>query len=195
MSGMSCWDCEAQLSDYRDGTLEAAAASAVRVHLHACAACSGMLADLNAVSTALGALPRLEPPPHLVAAILAQTRPPARLSASRGWSWAGLRTALSPGAVPRLALGVAMSVFAVALMINAAQLDLHDVSRADLSPAGVAGAVQRQVSRVWARGVSYYNDLRVVYEIEAALHQMRQSEPASPPRSQGASASTSRTSA
>jgi anti-sigma factor RsiW len=158
---MNCLDCEAQLGDYRDGTLTPELAAAVRAHVGGCAACGAMLADLNAVSGALSALPRVEPPARLVAAILARTSAvPARLVARPPWwSWAGLRQAM---ATPRLALGVAMSVFAVAMMINAAQLDLNHVSAADWAPSSLAGAVQRQVSRVWARGVSYYNALRVV---------------------------------
>jgi hypothetical protein len=172
----------------------------VRAHLQACAACGALAADLNAVSAALGALPQLEPPPRLVAAILAQTAAPLGAPGSAGgaqpypaypaWSWAGMRAGLF---APRFTLGVAMSVFAVALTINAAQLDLSHVSAVDFTPASLAGTVQRQVSRVWARGVSYYNDLRVVYEIEAALHQLRQSAPSSPPRSEGAPPPASRT--
>lgn len=186
---LTCWECEAQLSEYRDGTLAAPSAASVRAHLQACAACGVLAADVKAVSAALGALPQMEPPPRLVAAILAQTAAPLGVPRIAGaarpypaWSWAGMRAVLF---APRFTLGVAMSVFAVALTINAAQLDLSHVSVADFTPASLAGLVQRQVSRVWARGVSYYNDLRVVYEIEAALHQLRQNAP-SPPRSEGA---------
>jgi hypothetical protein len=189
---LTCWECEAQLSEYRDGTLAAPSAASVRAHLQACAACGVLGADLNAVSAALGALPQMEPPPRLLAAILVQTAVPLGVPGSAGaarpypaypaWSWAGMRAVLF---APRFTLGVAMSVFAVALTINAAQLDLSHVSVADFTPASLAGSVLRQASRVWARGVSYYNDLRVVYEIEAALHQLRQNAP-SPPRSEGA---------
>lgn len=197
-AAMPCWECEAQLSDYRDGTLPAPSAAAVRAHLQTCSACGTLAAGLNAVSVALGALPQMEPPPRLLAAILAQTTAPLRLpGAARpqavrpAWSWAGLRAAVL---APRFTLGVAMSVFAVALTINAAQLDLSHVAAADFTPASLAATLQRQASRAWARGVSYYNDLRVVYEIEATLHQLRQSAPSSPPRSQGAPPPAARTS-
>ncbi|MBM4420489.1 MAG: hypothetical protein FJ034_02665, partial [Chloroflexi bacterium] len=60
----------ADLSAYADGALAPAARDAVAAHLDACSACSVRLADLRAVSRALGALegplPRRSLMPRLV---------------------------------------------------------------------------------------------------------------------------------
>ncbi|HUX67157.1 MAG TPA: zf-HC2 domain-containing protein [Terriglobales bacterium] len=168
----ACPDFEAALGDFRDGTLAAPASALARAHLEACPACADLLAAVAQAVAHVAALPQLEPPPRLLAAIFAQTLPPRQQHrpASAGFFaslWASITS-------PRFALAVAMSVFAVALLLNAAQVNLRQVSLSDLTPASLTSALQRHVDRAWARGVSYYRDLRVVYEIEAAIHQMRQ---------------------
>src|SRR5256885_15670788 len=54
------------LSAYLDEALAAGEADAVRVHLDGCARCRGRLADLQATSRLIAALPRLEPRRSLV---------------------------------------------------------------------------------------------------------------------------------
>lgn len=180
------WTCaqfEEQLSEYREGTLAADAAAAARAHLHGCDACQGLLAAVSAMQEELGRLPELDPPARLLYRIQAQTLAPGghrggMVGAGSGWQRAW-RSVWSP----RFALGFAMSVFAVALLLNAAEVNLGAVMRqgglSQLSPVSLSNALSRRFDRAWARGVAYYHDLRVVYEIEAAIHQMRQSsEPA-----------------
>ncbi len=173
----SCADFESALSEYREGTLAPAPAALARAHLAQCPACSGLLAAVAAAQAALAALPAVEPSPRLLARILAQTLAPRPRAAAglRGF-WASLMS-------PRFALGLAMSVFAVALLLNAAQVNLAQVFRGNglsqLAPTTLAASLQRQWDRAWARGVSYYHDLRFVYEIEAAIHQMQKPAPAS----------------
>lgn len=177
MSTPFCAEFETALSDYRDGTLAAPAAARMRLHLAECTDCAARLAEVNQATAWLAALPSLEPPPTLVTQILAQTLAPRQLhrSARAGFFpklWAACTS-------PRFALAVAMSVFTVAVLLNAADINLRQVSLRQLTPSSLTSSLQRQVDRAWARGVSYYHDLRVVYEIEAAIHQMRQS-PAAP---------------
>ncbi|MGH9477123.1 MAG: zf-HC2 domain-containing protein [Terriglobales bacterium] len=182
------WTCsqfEAVLSDYREGTLAAPVAALAREHLNGCAACSDLLESVAAAQTQLAALPELAAPESLLAAIVAQTLPHHDLLGHpvvrrhprpvRGWDriWSSIRS-------PRFALGVAMSVFGFALLLNAAQINLSQLFRGggvELTPSSFTSALTRHVDRAWARGVAYYHDLRVVYEIEAAIHQMRSSEP------------------
>jgi anti-sigma factor RsiW len=173
----SCADFESALSAYREGTLAAPEAAFARAHLAQCPACAGLLDAVALTQSALAALPQREPSPRFLAEVLARTLPPRHRPAAglRGF-WAGLVS-------PRFALGLAMSVFAVALLLNAAQVNLAQVFRGNglsqLAPASLAASLQRQWDRAWARGVSYYHDLRFVYEIEAAIHQMQQPAPAS----------------
>lgn len=184
-----CAQFEGVLSEYREGTLPAALATLARQHVSQCAACTALVAGVASAQAQLAALPDLAPPPQLLANIIARTLPSSPLLHGRravqaamsgrrsGWAavWASLTS-------PRFALGVAMSVFAIALLLNAAQINLRAVFRSggteQLSPAALTSSITRNINRAWARGVAYYHDLRVVYEIEAAIHQMRQSAPA-----------------
>lgn len=182
-TGWSCADFESALSGYREGTLAAPEAAWARAHLERCPACASLLASVAAAQTALASLPAVEPPPRLLARILAQTLPPKPRATT------GLRGFWAAFVSPRFALGFAMSVFTVALLLNAAQVNLAQVFRGNglrqLAPASLAGALQRQWDRAWARGVSYYHDLRFVYEIEAAIHQMQKAPASSAPAAPG----------
>lgn len=184
----TCAQLEAVLSEYREGTLAAPVAALARQHLGGCAACAELLDSVAAAQAQLAALPALDPPARLLAGIMAETLPhhsilgrPAPARAARGslHGWPRVWAAVSS---PRFALGVAMSVFGIALLLNAAQINLSQLFRGggvELTPSSFTSAVTRQVNRTWARGVAYYHDLRVVYEIEAAIHQMRsQPQPA-----------------
>ncbi len=69
---MNCRHARAKLQPYLDGALREAAARAVTAHLARCANCSREFLSLQAVDRALAAEPRVIPPPHLRAAILAR---------------------------------------------------------------------------------------------------------------------------
>lgn len=184
----SCSEFEAALSDYREGTLRLERAAAARDHLTSCDNCAALLASVAQAVAAVQALPQVEPPARLLTRVLAATLPahgrPTRQDSlgTPASAWRRLWTGM---ATRRFALGMAMSVFALALVLNAAQINLRQVfsgeGASQFSLASIGSSLQRQLSRSWARGVSYYHDLRVVYEIEAAVHSMRQNaSPASP---------------
>jgi hypothetical protein len=186
------WTCaqfEEQLSEYREGTLAAPAAAAARAHLCGCPACQGLVEVVAAMEADLRRLPELDPPARLLYRIQAQTLAPGMHRAGRAAGGSGWRRAWRAVWTPRFALGLAMSVFAVALLLNAAEVNLGTVLRQgglnQLSPASLSSALSRRFDRAWARGVAYYHDLRVVYEIEAAIHQMRQSSPPAAPSPAG----------
>lgn len=187
-AGMDCAAFEDRLSDYREGALTAAESAALRRHLQACASCQALLDDVAVASAQLAALPRLAVPERLLAAIRAQTLalPPAGVPGVLAPVW---RRAWRAVMSPRFAMGVAMSIFGVALLLNAAQVNLRGLFQGGdgggFSAAAVVNGIARQADRTWARGVSYYHDLRVVYEIEAAIHALRQpAAPAAGPQGQ-----------
>ncbi|MGH9415235.1 MAG: anti-sigma factor family protein [Terriglobales bacterium] len=174
---MACAEFEDRLSDFREGTLTAEESAAQRRHLQTCAACQALLDDVAVAAAQLAALPRLAVPERLLAAIRRQTLqpPPAGVPRVLAPAWRrAWRTVMSP----RFAMGVAMSIFGVALLLNAAQVNLRDLFQGGdgggFSATTLVNGIARQADRTWARGVSYYHDLRVVYEIEAAIHALRQ---------------------
>ena len=74
---MNCTDYQLALGDDVDGTIDVAAADALRVHLAACGQCRALADDFRAIRTAARTLERHEPPPrnwHRIAAAIEQDR-------------------------------------------------------------------------------------------------------------------------
>ena len=64
-------------------------------------------------------------------------------------------------------------------MLHVAAPRLQNVTAAELHPANVLRAANRQAHLTYARGVKFVNDLRVVYEIQSRF--ASQPEPAASP--------------
>lgn len=174
---LSCNQFEEAVSDYIEGGLTPDVALAMRRHAHQCSACAEVLDEVRQALGLLADLPEQEMPRHLEARILQRTLAPRE---ALGWR-ATLAALVRVLVQPRFALGFSMAVFAFALAINAAGINLAHLHWADLTPSQVSARMHRSLNRSVARGVAYYNDLRVVYEIQAALHQMRQGDNHRPP--------------
>ncbi len=87
---------------------------------------------------------------------------------------------------PRLALVAAMAFFSVALTLNLLGLRLTGLHTADLAPRNMHRAVTRQYAEANARVVRYYENLRIVYEVEARVQQLRRAAQTSTPPQQPA---------
>jgi hypothetical protein len=114
---------------------------------------------------------RVEAPPELVTRLLFEVtqgsshtvvKPPLaqRLFGKTFGSWLG------PVFQPRFAMGMATTLLFFATVIRGRQL-----RPTDLNPLKIWGATEDQVSRVWERGVKYYENLRLVFEIQTRLKQ------------------------
>lgn len=171
----SCGEFEAALSDYREGTLAPEAAALARQHVQECEACTRLLAQVNAAVEALSALPELPLPAQFEEAVFSRTRRPGRGRDWTAWMHVGR------GGLPRLAWGMALTIFFVGMVADAAQVNVRRLQWSQLTPSGMTATVEAEFERTLARGVSFYQDLRVVYEIQAALHQMRQESAPPPP--------------
>lgn len=75
---------------------------------------------------------------------------------------------------PRLALVAAMAFFSIALTLNLMGVRLTNLHAADLEPQAMRRAVSRQYVEANARVVRYYENLRIVYEVESQVRQLRQ---------------------
>ena len=75
---------------------------------------------------------------------------------------------------PRLALVAAMAFFSISLTLNLMGVRLTNLHAADLEPQSMRRAVTRQYAEANARVVRYYENLRIVYEVETRVHQLRQ---------------------
>jgi hypothetical protein len=75
---------------------------------------------------------------------------------------------------PRIALVAAMAFFSISLTLNLVGVKLASFRAADLKPQAMRRAVTRQYAQANARVVHYYENLRIVYEVESRVHQLRQ---------------------
>ncbi|HZT72697.1 MAG TPA: zf-HC2 domain-containing protein [Terriglobales bacterium] len=173
---LNCSQFEERLSDFEEGALAPELAAAMRAHAQACGACAALRQAVRETATWLAELPELELPPALIPAVLARTTGRRELV-----SWRA--TLRSLGGIfwqPRVVMGFGMAVFALAVLLNAAGVNLRQLRWRDLTPRQLALSAERGMHRGWARGAKYYNDLKVVYEIQAALQAVQRNQPAPP---------------
>lgn len=186
-SGMQCVECEGLLAEAIDGALHGSALAAFEAHQQSCPACRAMVEEATAGLHWLKGLDEVEPPRHLVHNILAQTigaLPSEHAVVSpRGEGWLDklkgrLAPMFAPVATPRFAMSFGMAFFSITLLLSIAGLHISDLRRLDLSSKGIA----KTYSSTQARVIRYYDNLRLVYEIESRVRDLRRvATPEKPP--------------
>ncbi len=162
-----CSAFEEALSDFQDGALPPEIAAAMREHLRECPACAELSALLRVARAGLAELPPVTPPAGWLPAVLART------SSQRRWiSWRETSRTLARSVwQPRLAMTFGVVLFAFSLGLNVAGVNLRHVQWRDWTPTRLAQGVQASLHRGVARGARYYDDLKLAYDIQAALRQ------------------------
>lgn len=206
MSRLTCTQCESMLLDAADGVLLPEDEMHFQLHLADCASCTTAFADIQRGGAWMEMLKDSPPVPAagLVDRILAQTSGnpevfhafmaetahsssifghsqgakvlPFRVpSASTPWSRM-VHTVMQP----RFAMTAAMAFFSIALTMNLAGVRLSSLRASDLRPANVRKSFWAVNSQI----VRYYDNLRVVYELESRVREMqRDSDSETAPRS------------
>lgn len=72
---------------------------------------------------------------------------------------------------PRFMMTAAMAFFSIALSLNVAGIQLNEIHASDLKPA----SLRRSFYQANAHVVRYYDNLRVVYELESRVHDLQHS--------------------
>lgn len=85
---------------------------------------------------------------------------------------------------PRMALAAAMAFFSITLTLNLMGVRLTDMRISDLQPQNLGRAVTRQYAEANARVARYYENLRIVYEVESRVQQIRRAAQTSPQATQ-----------
>lgn len=191
-----CARCETLLMDALDRTATPEDQSFFDKHLASCVACSRMFMDAQRGAAWLEMLrdPQPEPSATLLARILAQTTASPTTIAPAPAPTLVPQIAVHPvptrvlpfrprNAVytfgqrmlqPRLAMTAAMAFFSIALTLNLTGVHISELSASDLRPTNL----RRGFHEANAHVVRYYDNLRVVYELEARVHELqRTSEP------------------
>jgi anti-sigma factor RsiW len=202
-----CAVCEAMLPDAVDGSLTPAEQRAFDVHVASCVHCSEELAEAQRGAAWLSMLKTKtpEPPLGLLEKILAETSgaaaaqavvasvayeepsyawTPAKQEVGGGWSRRWSETRMKLGEMfslgnagmllqPRLAMTAAMAFFSLALTLNMMGFRLSEVHTADFTPSGV----RRTVADAGASATRRFQNLRVVYQMESRVSELRSDEP------------------
>jgi hypothetical protein len=166
---MNCADAEILICDWVDGTLDGPARAELDRHLEACPACAELAHDSAAASQFLATVEAVEPPPALVNRLLFQA--PLSQPKSRARQW--MEALLSPVLQPRYAMGAAMTVLVFATLWRFVT-PLPKVRPADLRPSVIWAGLEDRAYRAWGRAEKFYDNLKVVYQIQSTLREWQQ---------------------
>lgn len=162
------WNCtqvEERLSDFLDAQLSPEERAEFSVHLATCAACTQLVEQVGGTLSQVHKLEMLEPPPPLVANILAATLGPR----TREKSWRGWFTWFPAMPQPRFAIGAAVAALSMVITLHALGASPARLKHADLNPMNLVRSANRHAHLAYARSARFVNDLRVVYEIQTRL--------------------------
>ncbi len=188
-NGMQCSEFELLLTDAIDGVLTGARLDRFQAHARGCEACGPLLAEAEAGRNWLKDLTEVEPPANLVNNILAsttgvdtqrlRTAVPVRQPHVSWWErvqasflepfWSVVRQ-------PRFAMSFGMAFFALSVGLTVAGVKPSDIRSLDLRPT----AIRHTYYNTQARVVRYYDNVKVVYQLQSMLHELRRNAPAEP---------------
>lgn len=195
---LSCEAWEAMLADALDGTLDARDAEAFDAHCKNCGAgCGELLEEAKRGTEWLRFLRETpEAPEGLLEKILVGTTglPDTPQLAAGGavalphQPWLGVSVAMLQRHVveSRILMTLAMAFFSIALTLNLTGVRLNQLKLSDLSPSALAASVSHQFYTTSAHLTRYYLNLRIVYELESRVNEMRRDNtaPAAQPQNQ-----------
>ncbi|MCX6587971.1 MAG: hypothetical protein NTX13_15505 [Acidobacteria bacterium] len=174
---LNCAEFEILLCDAVDGQLRGEAQAAFAAHRDSCAACREYAAEVLGAAAFLERVATVEPPKELITKILYDLPGGA---APRAGGAGGLRGFfnrwLGPVLAPKLAMGMAMTVLSLSMLASVFKVPLRPLSAADLDPVKIVASVEDQAHRSWNRAVKYYENLRLVFEIQSRLQEWTEQE-------------------
>jgi hypothetical protein len=191
---LRCDEWENLLADAMDGALRAADQAAFARHHGECALCAQMLKETEQGRAWMEYL-AVEPevPAGLLNKILLRTSqgpqpgaaaPALSLPARPAWHRVIL-PAFRHVLEPRLLMTAAMAFFSIALTLNLTGIKLTGLRPADFEPSRLKANLTRQFYSTNAQVTKYYENLRLVYEMESRVRELRrttEAEPAPSPR-------------
>ncbi len=177
---LQCEEWEALLVDALDGTLKAEDSAVFTAHGSECPMCAEMLAQAKQGLEWMTFLHEEPPiPADLVSRILDQTsgaslpqlalagavqpipQPVAHLTTRRTFRDA------------RMLMTAAMAFFSIALTLNLIGIRLDSLHMADLKPSALQTTIARQFYGAKKQMVSYYENIRFVYEVDSKIREWR----------------------
>jgi hypothetical protein len=194
-NGIECQHFDLLLTDALDNLLSGTELERFQAHARSCRTCGPLLAEAEAGRKWLKGLTEVEPPASLVANILASTtgvdtqrlRVPVRVAQPHVSWWERVQASVSgyfepiwaTVRQPRFAMSFGMAFFALSVGLTVVGVKPADLRQISLRPT----AIRHTYYATQARVVHYYENVRVVYELQAAVRRIkRNAEPAEPGR-------------
>lgn len=175
---MTCAELEILLCDYVDGTIRGDQKTALENHLAACAGCKQLAGDIVGVTAFIERVPHADPPPELMTRILHQapigrSAVAQRLPGDPAPSWfKRLFGSFVHGFLqPRYVMGMAMTILSFSMLARFAHIEPRQLRPSDLDPVKVWQAIDDHSHRVYDRAMKYYDNLRLVIEIQTRLQE------------------------
>jgi hypothetical protein len=168
---MTCAEAELLICDY--ATLSSAERFELERHMGGCPACAELARDSAEALAFMERAADVEPPPELITKILFDAPWAKEKSKSAGW-FGSLRRWMDPVVQPRIVMGALMTLLSFSML--ARYVPMRQIKASDLKPAAVWATVDGGAQRAWARTVKYYENLKVVYQIQALLREWQQQE-------------------
>lgn len=177
---MQCSQFESLLAEALDGALTEEAREAFDAHRQSCALCGPLFAEAREGMLLLRRLPEIDPPKHLMHNVLAATslaekRVSAPAAQPQGWLdrlRQKLPAPLSGVLHTRFATSFAMAFFSLALTLNLLGVKVSDI---DWHPSALRKSVVLQYTLLEARVQRYYDNLRIVYEVQSRVQALKKS--------------------
>jgi hypothetical protein len=167
---MTCSEFEILLCDYLDGTLDSTRRTELEAHQEQCASCADFARDVAGATAFLERVPEVDAPAELLAKIAFRIPSGGGGEVRRGFQgW--VKGWLRPVMQPRFAMGMAMTILSFSMLGRFAGVEVRELKPSDLHPAKVWTAIDDKAHRAWARGVKYYENLRLVYEVRSRLQE------------------------
>jgi hypothetical protein len=165
-NGMQCTEFDALLSDALEGALKGPKLNDFQSHAKTCEVCGPLFADAQAGQDWLAKLEDVEPPAELVRNILIAT------SGIRPSWWERVKSSFFTPMVnlarqPRFAMSFGMAFFSLSVTLSIAGVRVGDLAHLDLRPS----AIKRTYYQTTAKVVKYYENIRVVYEVESRVRE------------------------
>jgi hypothetical protein len=183
----ACGQWETLLADALDGLLRPDDEATFSSHMAVCPACTALFEEARRGREWLEFLSaEPEVPSGLLDKILATTGPGQvagyGLVTGSGnvvpmipaWQRPGLVGHVRRFAEPRLLMTAAMAFFSIAMTLNLTGVRIFDLRLADLKPSTIRSFMERRLTAASTPIIRYYDHLRLVYEVQTRMRELRQ---------------------
>lgn len=184
----ACGHWETLLADALDGMLQPEDEAVFTEHMTSCPACAALFEEARRGREWMEFLaPEPAVPAGLLEKILAETGPGKtsglQLAGNGGqvlpmphlWQRKVIPAFLHQFTEPRLLMTAAMAFFSIALTMNLTGVRASQLRASDLRPEAIRSVMERRLTMASTPIVRYYDHLRLVYEVQTRVRELKHS--------------------